>query len=163
MIDFVSLLKRVPRVPGKCIIGVTRARVASTNVKVLDADNVISWHTWHKRLPRFTTASYSAAPIRKNHVVDAAFRVATVILAAAVGHSDWRLNLSGHESEVTSAAFSPDGARIVTASWDETARIWDAATGKEITVLRGHESEVTSAAFSPDGARIVTASWDTTG
>ena len=61
------------------------------------------------------------------------------ILAAAVGHSDWRLILSGHESDVTSAAFSPDGSRIVTASADETARIWDAATGKEITVLRGHE------------------------
>ena len=57
-----------------------------------------------------------------------------------------------------SAAFSPDGTRIVTASWDKTARIWDAATGKEITVLRGHESQVCSAAFSPDGTRIVTAS-----
>jgi WD40 repeat protein len=65
---------------------------------------------------------------------------------------------------VTSAAYSPDGARIVTASEDRTARIWDAATGKEITVLRGHERErsVTSAAFSPDGARIVTASMDGT-
>ena len=38
-----------------------------------------------------------------------------------------------------SAAFSPDGSRIVTASMDKTARIWDAATGKEIAVLRGHE------------------------
>jgi hypothetical protein len=88
--------------------------------------------------------------------------VATGILAAAVGHSDWRLNLSGHESDVTSAAFSPDGARIVTASDDQTARIWDAATGKEIMVLRGHEERVNSAVFSPDGARIVTASDDQT-
>jgi WD40 repeat protein len=63
---------------------------------------------------------------------------------------------------VRSAAFSPDGARIATASEDKTARIWDAATGKEITVLRGHESYVLSAAFSPDGARIVTASGDKT-
>ena len=59
---------------------------------------------------------------------------------------------------VQSAAFSPDGSRIVTASWDKTARIWDAATGKEIAVLRGHEGAVCSAAFSPDGSRIVTAS-----
>jgi WD40 repeat protein len=63
---------------------------------------------------------------------------------------------------VTSAAFSPDGSRIVTASWDNTARIWDAATAKEIAVLRGHDSLVHSAAFSPDGSRIVTASDDTT-
>ncbi len=61
-----------------------------------------------------------------------------------------------------SVAFSPDGARIVTASQDRTARVWDAATGKEIAVLRGHEDSVYSAAFSPDGARVVTASVDRT-
>ena len=47
--------------------------------------------------------------------------------------------LRGHEDAVFSAAFSPDGSRIVTASWDKTARIWDAASAKEIAVLRGHE------------------------
>ena len=70
--------------------------------------------------------------------------------------------LRGHERAVTSAAFSPDGTRIVTASYDGTARVWDAATAKEIAVLRGHEGDVTSAAFSPDGTRIVTASRDKT-
>jgi WD40 repeat protein len=39
--------------------------------------------------------------------------------------------LSGHARDVFSAAFSPDGSRIVTASWDWTARIWDAASAKE--------------------------------
>jgi WD40 repeat protein len=58
---------------------------------------------------------------------------------------------------VHSAAFSADGSRIVTASWDKTARIWDAATTKEIAVLRGHDDWVHSAAFSRDGSRIVTA------
>ena len=46
-------------------------------------------------------------------------------LAAAVCCSDWRLTLAGHEDWVQSAAFSPDGTRIVTASADRTARIWD--------------------------------------
>ena len=57
---------------------------------------------------------------------------------------------------------SPDGSRIVTASTDETARIWDAASAKEIAVLRGHDSPVSSAAFSLDGSRIVTAARDNT-
>jgi WD40 repeat protein len=63
---------------------------------------------------------------------------------------------------VNSATFSPDGSRIVTASGDKTARIWDAASAKQIAVLRGHDREVNSAAFSPDGSRIVTASGDKT-
>ena len=83
-------------------------------------------------------------------------------LAAVVSQSGWRLLLRGQQGAVSSAAFSPDGARIVTASSDHTARIWDAATGQEITVLRGHLEYVGSAAFSPDGSRIVTASWDKT-
>jgi WD40 repeat protein len=66
------------------------------------------------------------------------------------------------ESSVLSAAFSPDGTRIVTSSYDKTARIWDAATGIEIKVLRGHGSSASSAAFSPDGARVLTASADNT-
>ena len=60
-----------------------------------------------------------------------------------------------HEGFVRSASFSPDGARIVTASEDNTARVWDAASGKQIAALKGHEDRVVSAGFSPDGARIV--------
>ena len=63
---------------------------------------------------------------------------------------------------VLSAAFSPDGRRIVTASEDQTARIWDADTAKPLAVLSGHRGPVRIAAFSPDGRRIVTASLDET-
>jgi len=61
-----------------------------------------------------------------------------------------------------SAAFSPDGARVVTASLDYTARLWDVATGAALAVLQGHTRGVSSAAFSPDGARVVTACSDNT-
>jgi WD40 repeat protein/serine/threonine protein kinase len=70
--------------------------------------------------------------------------------------------LSGHEDWVPSAKFSPDGTRILTASHDGTARVWDASTGKELATLRGHQAYLNSATFSPDGMRIVTASWDKT-
>ena len=59
-------------------------------------------------------------------------------------------------------AFSGDGKRVVTASRDNTARIWDAESGKEIAVLKGHTGFVWSAAFSGDGKRVVTASFDST-
>jgi dipeptidyl aminopeptidase/acylaminoacyl peptidase len=64
---------------------------------------------------------------------------------------------------VTSAAFNPDGNRIVTTSKDHTARLWDAESDKQIgEPLSGHTAEVWSAAFSPDGKRLVTASADNT-
>jgi WD40 repeat protein len=70
--------------------------------------------------------------------------------------------LRGHAGSVNAAAFSPDGSRILTASLDKAAQIWDAASGKGIAVLRGHEDNVVSAAFSSDGLRILTASYDKT-
>jgi WD40 repeat protein/serine/threonine protein kinase len=63
--------------------------------------------------------------------------------------------LKGHKDYVVSAAFSPDGRRLVTASWDRTARIWDVATGKELRVLRGATSALVGATFSPDGRRVL--------
>jgi WD40 repeat protein len=87
---------------------------------------------------------------------------AAAALAAAVSQANWLVALGGRDNWLNSAAFSPDGKRIVIASDDKTARIWDAATGKEIAVLRGHGAGVKSAAFSPDEKRIVTASDDKT-
>ena len=51
---------------------------------------------------------------------------------------------------------------MVTASADQTARVWDAATGKQIAQLSGHQGAVFSATFSPDSQRVVTASGDQT-
>jgi len=73
------------------------------------------------------------------------------------------LVLKGHESAITSLAFSPDGARLASGSGDHTARVWDAATGACERVLEGHTKVVYGVAFSPDGARLATASLDTTG
>src|SRR5260370_38210537 len=68
----------------------------------------------------------------------------------------------GHSRAVRCVAFSPDGKRIVTGSWDKTARLWDAETGKEILALEGHSSMVQSVAFSPDGKSVLTGSLDGT-
>jgi WD40 repeat protein len=71
------------------------------------------------------------------------------------------LILTGHSNKVTDIRFSPDGRRVVTASYDN-ARIWDALTGKQLLALDGHTSSVKTAAFSPDGRRVITASNDNT-
>ncbi len=63
---------------------------------------------------------------------------------------------------VASAGFSPDARRIVTGSWDNSARVWDAESGKGIFKLEGHTGYVNSAVYSPDGTLILTASDDKT-
>jgi WD40 repeat protein/serine/threonine protein kinase len=66
-----------------------------------------------------------------------------------------------HQDVVNDAVFSRDGIRILTASRDNTAKLWDAASGKLIASF-AHQDGVIHAAFSPDDARILTASADHT-
>ena len=71
--------------------------------------------------------------------------------------SGQRLGLfRGHGDEAIGAAFSPDGARMVSASRDGTARVWDVSSGAELLTLGPIAREVSCAAFSPDGAWIAT-------
>ncbi|MGE0023758.1 MAG: hypothetical protein AB7S70_09035, partial [Hyphomicrobium sp.] len=72
------------------------------------------------------------------------------------------VTLAGHTDSVRSAGFNNDASRIVTASEDGTARIWDAKSGKEQLRLEGHGDAVVDASFSRDGLRVVTASRDNT-
>src|SRR5262249_8320175 len=66
-----------------------------------------------------------------------------------------------HGDEAYAVNFSPDGRCLVTAFGDYpdcTARVWDAATGQELAVLKGHTGPVVWADFSPDGKPVGTAS-----
>ena len=70
--------------------------------------------------------------------------------------------LTGHDSRIVGAAFSPDGQLVATASLDRTARIWSAKDGNTVAILKGHRDALTTVAFSPDGQSLLTASRDGT-
>ncbi|KAJ9461234.1 putative WD repeat-containing protein [Diplonema papillatum] len=70
--------------------------------------------------------------------------------------------LRGHADVVYSAAYSPDGSKLVSCSSDYTARLWDARKGKEVHLLRGHTKAVRWVAFSPDNKTVATCSADHT-
>jgi WD40 repeat protein len=64
------------------------------------------------------------------------------------------LKLTGHTSVVTSVAFSPDGARIVSGSHDRTIRVWDGRSGRELLKREVPPYSSDSVRFSHDGKRI---------
>jgi WD40 repeat protein/uncharacterized caspase-like protein len=70
--------------------------------------------------------------------------------------------LAGHESQVYTAAFSPDGKLVASGSDDGLTKLWDAATGREARTLAGHRASVRSLAFSPDGRLLASGSNDRT-
>ena len=76
----------------------------------------------------------------------------------------WRMTLPQqyHTGEVHSAVFSPDGATVLTASEDQSARVWDVTTGKQLLLLAGHDGGVWDAEYSPNGALIATTGQDGT-
>lgn len=67
-----------------------------------------------------------------------------------------------HEGRVNSVRFSPDGQRLVTTSYDATARIWDLSTGHLLGEPLRHSGRVQYAEFSPNGRFVLTASSDGT-
>lgn len=73
--------------------------------------------------------------------------------------------LKGHKEMLYAVAFSPDGKYLVTGSFDQTIKLWDAVTGKEIKTLAGsagHQKQVLAVAFSPDGQSLASGAQDNT-
>jgi WD40 repeat protein len=116
----------------------------------------------------------------KGHVGEGmVWTVEALRMATAAGDPDWKgvalANLSAwwrhlvalkeifpHGDQVRSVAFSPDGKTILTGCWDQTARLWDAQTGRPIGEPLEHPDRVFSVAFSPDGRTILTGCGDKT-
>jgi RNA polymerase sigma factor (sigma-70 family) len=72
------------------------------------------------------------------------------------------MSVADEPRSVRWVTFSPDGRLLATAEHDNSARLWESASGKEVRVLTGHTAALDAVAFSPDGKRLATSSWDKT-
>ncbi|KAL2673544.1 hypothetical protein Neosp_011986 [[Neocosmospora] mangrovei] len=70
--------------------------------------------------------------------------------------------LKVHGGSVNAVAFSPNGKLLVSASSDQTVRVWDGSVGSYKQTLKGHNGYVLAVAFSPNGMMLASASSDRT-
>ena len=70
--------------------------------------------------------------------------------------------MEGHNASVNAIAVTPDGRRAISASQDQTLRVWDLETREELRILKGHTDSVNAIAVTPDGRRAISASQDQT-
>jgi WD40 repeat protein len=97
----------------------------------------------------------------------ALFSLLAVLLLLATGKAQERQKIEvvakvPHNDQIESVAFSPDGARILSAGADQTIKLWDVATSQLLRTFIGHTDYVQAVAFSPDGGRILSGGFEGT-
>jgi len=125
-----------------------RSLTQTAAARLRDNDVAGAMATILEVLPPHRTGPYEADALNVFHQAQAADSQLLVI--------------TGHTDIVGDAVFSPDGRRVLTSSYDKTARIWDGITGRQLLSVSGHAQRLRSTTFSPDGRRIAAASMDGT-
>ena len=127
------------------------ANFSPTGDKIVISNPRRIFNVWDLKKGKVTLTFGYYEPVR--------WRTDPITLEKTIVHDDEE-DKTTHNSRVLHVEFSPDGKRIVSASIDNTARIWSAITGRQLCILKGHEDGVYSARFSPDSKHVVTVSKD---
>ncbi len=130
---------------------------------LMDPPNVASFRGTHlsQELLAFIELLHRTASVTPNGRL--------VVSSSGPAIKVWRLSdgtllrtLTGHTSEVSSVAVTPDGQTIVSGSCDNTIKVWRLSDGMLLRTLRGHRSSVPAVAVTPDGQTVVSGGLDKT-
>lgn len=116
--------------------------------------------SWYRHFRRIQTSLVSRLTQHNNSGKDEAFL--SQPLKITLGKVSLANTLQGHENSVLSVAISPDGKTIVSSGGDRTIKLWNFATGKQISSLNAYSQQVNVVAISPDGKTLVSGSDDNT-
>ncbi|MDB9411094.1 hypothetical protein [Microcystis aeruginosa] len=119
----------------------------------------VSLFNEHKELEAFVEAIKAGKTLQNQHAYD---RVVMNTLQKLLNRKSEHNRLLGHNMRVTSVSFSRDGRTLASGSRDNTIKLWNIRTGKEIRTLQGHNSRVSSVSFSRDGKTLASGSDDKT-
>jgi parallel beta-helix repeat protein len=139
--------------------GVAEMRFSNDGRTWSDWESFQSTRSWD--LTRFGGSSSSGPKTVYAQVRDRAGNVSQTF-SATIRFTFFTGTLTGHTSYVNSVAFSPDGRLLASGSLDDTIKLWEVASGREVRTLSGHTSWVNSVAFSPDGRLLASGSDDRT-
>ena len=132
--------------------------MAGENLAAIFGGNIISKSTPHLYISALAASSRDSNLMTRWHA-----KFPHIPLVVSSSGSGALLVQLQQDEKVRSVAFSPEGTRLLTLSWDGVARLLDVATGWQILKLDGR---VKSVGFSPDGAQVIAGShiitaWDT--
>jgi WD40 repeat protein/serine/threonine protein kinase len=147
--------------------GRAERHASSESQQRVRAENALERMRFQKAEELFKAGDTAGALAHLAHIVEnnPANRVATARLLSALTMRNfpWPVGEAlRHEGAVRMANFSPEGSKVVTASDDGTARVWDALTSRPLTPPLRHGDLVRGAVFSPDGRSVLTCSHDAT-
>jgi WD40 repeat protein len=142
--------------------GVTAmSRATEAQRALAQAEQAAEAERWQRYLAEIAAASnalqlHNIGPTRR------------ALEAAPAGYHNWewhhlhgqldsaRAVLRGHDGPVWALTFSPGGKQLASIADDQTVRVWDTATGKEVVILRAPVKDFDGVRFSPDGSQLVT-------